>query len=532
MDSDAGLGPLLERLAVPADAAAGAVLRAMYEAGGWVLLESAIADLPADLRWLFESEAVTLPQLAELSTLLDAVTIGDLAEVVRTHAIRDLPTLGTDAESRVAAALPHLRQRSPRIPIGRAVAIADPLLARLRARPEIEWALPAGSLRRGQEFIGDVEIVARPRGEAPDLTDLADGLDAMPQLRREGSRLCLLVDRATVSVRVPPRAVSGGALLYLTGSTAHVAALRERAAGRGWQLTAGGLEATDGRRVAESEAAIYGALDLPYIPPEIRNGREEIDLAAGGGLPQLVARDDIAGDLHMHTHYSDGRDSVEEMAAACEALGYRYMAITDHSPSSQASRNLSMETLARQADEIAAAREAHPGLTILHGVEVDILADGALDFPDAVLERFDIVLASLHDSHGHAPDRLLARYLRAMRHPLVNIVTHPSNRIIPYRAGYDLDYDELFAAAIETGTIVEIDGAPAHLDMDGSLARRAVQSGVAVSIDSDSHRVEVLGRQMELGVTTARRGWVEPRHVVNTRPVHELLARLRAKRQR
>jgi DNA polymerase (family 10) len=504
----------------------------MYEAGGWVLLESAIADLPSDLRWLFESEAVTIPQLATLYDTLDTVTRADLAEAVRTHRIRDLQGLGPEVEERIARALPALRQRSPRIPIGRAIGIADPLLNTLRGDPTIDWALPAGSLRRGRELVGDVEIVALMKDPEPAITAIAGTSEAVTQLTRRGSRLCLLADRMTVGIRFPASDEAGGMLLYLTGSAGHVAQLRTRAAARGLELTATGLRRPDGSLVADTESALYDALGLPFIPPEIRCGNDEIGAAENGLLPRLVSREDIAGDLHMHTHYSDGRDSVEEMAAACEALGYRYMAITDHSPSSQASRNLTLDSLARQQDEIAAARERHPGLRILHGVEADILADGRLDFPDKVLEGFDLVLASLHDSFGHPPERLLSRYVRAMRHPLVSLITHPSNRLIPQRPGYDIDYDRLFAAAIETATILEIDGAPAHLDMSGELARRAIRAGVTVSIDSDSHRAAMLGRQMELGVTTARRGWVEAGHVINTQPPDAVVARLQAKRAR
>ena len=189
-----------------------------------------------------------------------------------------------------------------------------------------------------------------------------------------------------------------------------------------------------------------------------------------------------------------------------------------------------MDGLSQQADEIAELRERYPNLTIFHGCEVDILPDGKLDFPDRVLERLDIVLASLHDAAGQPPDRLEARYEGAMRHPLVTLITHPTNRMVPHRSGYRLDYDRLFSIAVETGTFMEIDGAPGHLDMDGALARRAISSGVDVVIDSDCHRAEMLGRQMALGIATARRGWVERRHVLNTRPVDEARALIRRKR--
>jgi DNA polymerase (family 10) len=234
----------------------------------------------------------------------------------------------------------------------------------------------------------------------------------------------------------------------------------------------------------------------------------------------------------MHSTWSDGRDTIEAMVTTCRTLGYAYVAITDHSLHSAASRNLSVDGVRRQAEEIARLREQFPDIAILHGCEVDILPNGRLDFPDHVLEPLDIVLASLHDDAGHSQDQLLRRYMTAMRHPLVTMVTHPTNRLVPNRAGYDLDYDRLFETAVATNTVLEIDGAPAHLDLDGALARRAIAAGVTVSIDSDSHRAALLERQMRLGVMTARRGWVEPRHVLNTRPLDDVRALVARKRAR
>jgi DNA polymerase (family X) len=215
---------------------------------------------------------------------------------------------------------------------------------------------------------------------------------------------------------------------------------------------------------------------------------------------------------------------------ACVALGYEYLAITDHSQSSAAIRNLTVDGIKKQADEIAALRQEYPQIAILHGCEVDILPDGRLDFTDRILERFDIVLASLHDAAAQPPEMLLKRYLAAIEHPLVNVITHPTNRLVPHRRGYDLDYDRLFAFALERRTAIEIDGAPSHLDLDGALARRAVAAGATVVIDGDCHRAETLRLQMRLGVVTARRGWVEARHVLNTRPIDEVRAFIAAKR--
>jgi DNA polymerase (family 10) len=262
----------------------------------------------------------------------------------------------------------------------------------------------------------------------------------------------------------------------------------------------------------------------------MRNDMGEIAAAAAGPLPELVSRADIRGDLHMHSTYSDGQDTLATMVAACVAIGYEYVAITDHSERAAAARTLSLDALARQRDEILRLRAEYPQITILHGIEVDILADGRLDFADDILEQLDIVLASLHDAARQDGPALTRRCVEAIKHPLVNVITHPANQLVGRRAGYALDFPAVYAAAAETGTALEIDGAPSHLDLDGEHARAAVAAGVTVTIDSDCHRARALDRQMRLGVGTARRGWVEPRHVLNCRPLTEVLSFIAAKR--
>jgi DNA polymerase (family 10) len=394
------------------------------------------------------------------------------------------------------------------------------------------WASAGGSLRRGQDTVGDIELVAATTDPANAIAELLRLPGIVRQLHRSARRVYLLFERVQVGVRLPDPANAGAALLQVTGSGAHLAALRVHAGTTSWRLTMEGLRGTDGTLVpAANEETIYAALNLPFIPPEIRNGDDEIQAAKNGALPTLLSRADIRGDLHMHTDFSDGRDTVEAMVETCRRLGYEYIAITDHSPHSAASRNLSIESIARQAEEIARVREHYPDIAILHGCEVDILPDGRLDFPDRVLERLDIVLASLHERVGHSPEQLHRRYAGAMKHPLVNVITHPSNRQVPYKPGYDLDYDALFELAVETRTIMEIDGSPVHLDLDGVLSRQAIAAGAMVAVDSDCHRAALLEMQMDLGVTTARRGWVERRHVVNTRPLEGIRAVIAAKRQ-
>jgi DNA polymerase (family 10) len=505
----------------------------MYEAGAWVFVESAVADLPADLRWLYESGAVTLEQLALLHEQLATTSIADLSAAIDEEAIRVVDGLGDTTQAAIAAALPNLRLAVLRIPLGRAFGLVDPLVTQLQSLPGIEWAQPVGSLRRAQDTVGDVELVAAAADPSTAIDAISQLADVDRWLYRGARRLYLLINRTQIGLRFPQPDNAGSTLVYLTGSTAHLDGLRARASERGWRLTSTGLCTPGGAlQMAASEEEIYRSVGLPLIPPEIRNGEGEIAAAEHGTLPRLLTHEDIRGDLHMHSVWSDGRDSIETMVAACRDLGYEYIAITDHSPASGVAHTVTARNVTRQAEEIAAIRERFPGIAILHGCEVDILPQGRLDFPDRVLEGFDIVLASLHHRSGDGNDQLLRRYLNVMRHPLVTLITHPTNRLVPHRPGYDLDYDRLFEAAAETGTWLEIDGAPTHMDMHGALARRAIALGATVAVDGDCHRADLLSRHMHLGVMIARRAWVEARHVANTRPLADLRALIARQRAR
>jgi DNA polymerase (family X) len=530
--TEADLGPLVESPSAGHDPAL-ARLRQMYETGGWVVVEAALAALPTDLRWLFESGAVTIAQLAALHETTGATTIVDLGDLIRREGIRLVPGLSEEVERAIAGALPRLRRSVPRVTLGRATSITDEVLRVVRGLGSVEWAEPTGSRRRGQETVGDIEIIAASPAPAEVVGAVLMSVEGARCLHRSAGRVYLRMEEVQLGVRCVSPSSAGSTLLQMTGSRAHVDALFARAQQRGWSLSPLGLDRQDGTQpVGATEAAIYEALDLQWVPAEIRADGDELRAAEAGTLPSLLTARDIRGDLHMHTNYSDGRDSVEAMVQTCIALGYEYLAITDHSPSSAASRSLTPDSLRRQKDDIAALRERYPEITLLHGCEVDILPDARLDFSDQTLELFDIVLASLHDRAGQSPDQLMQRYVAAMRHPLVNAITHPSNRLVPGRDGYELNYDRLFAAAVDTGTVVEIDGAPTHLDLDGSLARRAAAAGVMLVVNSDGHRADALARQMSFGILTARRGWVEPRHVLNTRPLAEVRAIFADKRRR
>ena len=395
--------------------------------------------------------------------------------------------------------------------------------------------MPVGSLRRFAPAVGDVSILAI--AAARDHASLLEGFARLPVfaaiVARSHSHITVGSERGVITLHVTVPEQTGAALVWHTGSRGHTQQLHARA--RRLDLTLGNGQLLDGRGepvAAETEEHFYRHLGLPAIPPEVRDGKNEILLAERGELPPLISLADVRGDLHMHSTWSDGRDSIDTMVFTCQQLGYEYVAITDHSERSLASRQLSAADIPRQRLDIERVRSRTTRMHVLHGVEVDIMPDGSLDFDDEQLAGFDIVLASLHEDAGHDRKTLTDRYLRAIRHPLVNVITHPANRTPGRFPGYDLDFDALFAEAAATGTAMEIDGAPGHLDMDGALARRAAASGVTIVIDSDCHRADGLARQMRFGVGTARRGWIEPAHVLNTRSIEDVRAFIARKRDR
>jgi DNA polymerase (family 10) len=429
---------------------------------------------------------------------------------------------------------PSMALKHSRIPLGRADTLASMAIREAhQAGLPADDIVPAGGLRRYAPALDGAVLVALTADARRD--ELLAGFSRLPIVRsilgRSSSSIRASTDRGLLDLHVTPPEMAGAALVWHTGTRRHARWLQARAAGVGLTFSNGRLE-RNGASVpfVPDEPSFYRLLDLPYIPPEIREGDDEIAAAERGVLPSLVTTLHIRGDLHMHSTWSDGRDSIMHMVLSSRQIGYEYVAITDHSERSWASRKLLALEIPLQRDEIERVRSQSPGIEILHGVEVDIMPDGSLDFDDEVLAGFDIVLASLHDAHGDNGRRLTERYVQAMRHPLVNIITHPANRSPGLSNGYELDFDRLFREAVATGTAMEVDGAPGHLDMDGRVARRAAEAGVTIAINSDCHRAEALGRQMSFGVGTARRGWIGPEQVLNSRrvdAVREFVARKR-----
>jgi DNA polymerase (family 10) len=495
---------------------------------GAALIRAAVRELPRDFQRLLQTSHLSASDLALLHRQLDILTTGDLALALEGHVVAH-HGVPEEVAARARRAL-DVTGRDVRLTLGRAWESIVPVVEALMELPAVVEASVAGSLRRVEPTVRDLRVVAATTDAEALAQGLQQGAFAQPVRFHGSAGLTVASNGHEVNIKTAPPDQFGGVLLFHTGAREHLADLQRHATRVGLQLTSEGLAIGASAVPARSEAAAYEAIGLPFIAPELRQGSDEVARAAAGGLPRLIERGDIRGDLHMHTDASDGRDTLEAMVGTCAALGYEYIAITDHSPSAAASRTLTVDTLLRQGEAIDRLQARFPSMRILKGIEVDILPDGRLDFPDRLLERLDIVLASLHDRAGHAPDRLLHRYRAAMEHPLVTLVTHPANRLVGRYDGYDLDFDALFETAVRTGTLLEVDGAPSHLDLDGVLARRATVAGVTIAVDSDCHHARLLDRQMALGVGTARRGWVEPSQVANARPLKELLPLLRRKR--
>jgi DNA polymerase (family 10) len=455
------------------------------------------ANAPFLLRRLKELRVVTDAQEQAL-TREGIVTLADLELAI--------------AERRPISASTDLRQAAEQLPreirsisLGRALDILDRFMAAMAQCSAVDVFEPSGAVRRFEPLIQHLVVVARAADPAHAAQCIGALLPTSEILHRTGRRLIVQYEGYEIDVRIVPPDEYGSVLFATTGPAAHVAELKRRAP-----------------RLTAAEVDLYTQAGFAYLPPETRDSADALERARGGVIPRLVTREDIRGDLHMHTSYSDGRDPLRHMVLAARALGYEYIAITDHSEHAAASRTLTLDDLERQREEIALLQEELPDLTILHGIEVDILPDGSLDCPDDELATLDIVLASLHDSAGHDGKRLTRRCVKAIEHPLVSVITHPANQLVGRRRGYDMDYGAIYAAAAETGTALEIDGAPSHLDLSGERAREAVEAGVTVVIDSDCHRAPALDRQMRMGVGTARRGWVQPAQVLNTRSLADV----------
>ena len=493
-------------------------------------LEQLRRKVPSGLRELLKLPGLGPVRVRALHAKLKIAGADDLRAALEAGKLARIKGFGTKLQAGLRAALAVRAATAPRWLWSVAAQYAEPLREWLRAAPGIRSVEVAGSFRRGRDTVGDLDLVlvGAPRGGLPAL------LRACPEVRElaaAGDTRCtaVLQNGMQADFRLVERASAGAALHYFTGSREHNLRLRRRAQERGLKLNEYGLFRAARRLAGATEKEIYAALGLPFIPPELREDRGEIEAAERGRLPRLIQLGDLRGDLHAHTEASDGHESLEQMAAAAKARGLRYLAITDHSRYLGAVHGLDAGRLARQIDAIDALNERLDGIALLKGAEVDVLEDGRLALPDAVLARLDLVIIAVHSQFGLSEARQTTRILRALERPYVSILAHPTGRLLGERAPYALDLERVMAAAKARPCYLELNAQPARLDLDDVLCRAARDHDVLVSIGSDAHSGNDLA-DLAHGVRQARRGWLTARDVLNARPLAEvrrLLARTR-----
>ncbi|HEY63106.1 MAG TPA: DNA polymerase/3'-5' exonuclease PolX [Caldilineae bacterium] len=455
---------------------------------------------------------------------LGITSIEQLREAAETGRLRQLPGMGAKTEQRILAGIQALTHRSQRIPIGEARPVALALLSGLRASvSSLVKTAVAGSLRRWRETIGDVDLLVAAEDPEPVMEAFTRLPDVAEVILRGSTKTSIRTrDGLQVDLRVVPPERWGTALQYFTGSQAHNIALRERALKRGLSLSEYALKREDGKEIlCAEEEEVYAALELPWIPPELRENRGEIEAAEEGRLPRLIEVSDLEGELHAHSTWSDGTATIEEMAEAARARGYRYLVITDHSESLGVTGGLTVERLREQRAEIERLNKRWSDFRLLHGIEVEIRADGTLDYPDEVLAELDCVVASIHTGLRQDREQITARALAAVRNPHVDILGHPSGRLLGRREESAVDLEVVLQTAAETGVAMEINAHPSRLDLDDVHVRRAIELGVPLVINCDAHSPADFDL-IEYGVATARRGWAAPEHVLNALPLERL----------
>jgi len=479
-------------------------------------LEELRARLPIDLPELTQVEGIGPKTAKLLYEQLGVRNLRDLERAARAGSIRGIKGLGEKSEMKILRGLAEVSRIEGRILLGDAWNAAETVIGALKATGFFERIQAAGSLRRGSDTIGDLDLLAvsadpgaaaRVFAELPDVVEVLAHGEKKSSIRLEGG--------LQVDLRIVPSGSFGAALQYFTGSKAHNVALRKRAVERGWKLNEYGLYDKSGQAIAGAEESeVYEKLGLQPIPPELREDQGEMQRAEERTLPQLVELADIRGDLHVHTDRSDGKASLKEMVAAARSHRLSYIAVTDHVKFAEVIGGITPDDLRVQLDEIAALNEALEKFRVLSGVEVNVDEKGGLDLPDKLLARLDVVVAAIHSHFRLSRGKMTERLLQVVENPHVDVLAHPTGRKIGERPGYEADWDLVFERAAASGTALEINANPVRLDLNSQLVRRALEVGCRVSIGSDAHRPEQFDL-LSLGVITARRGWARPDDVVN-----------------
>lgn len=460
-------------------------------------------------------------------------SVQELEDAARRGKLRGLAGMGARKEENILRGIKLYRMRSSRMLLGKALPLVNAVISELtiKASSLVEKISPAGSLRRGKETIGDIDILATSSN--PNfLMDVFTNLSFVDEVLAKGeTKSSILTHQGLqMDLRVVASESFGAALQYFTGSKSHNISLRERAIRKGLKINEYGVFSQDGKRIAGGkEDEVYDILGLCFIPPELREDRGEIEAAEKGLLPELLREEDVKGDLHIHTTYSDGRDDIEQIVEKARNKGYQYIAITDHSSSLKVAGGLSIQSVLSQIKRIKELNSRLNDFMILSGAEVNIKKDGSLDFPDEILSKLDVVIAAIHTGFKQDEKTLTRRVIKALRHPMVNILAHPSGRLLGERESYAIDLNEVLNVAAEEGVWVEINSQPERLDLTDYWAMEAKKKGVKMVINTDAHSKDSLDF-IKLGVITARRGWLEKEDVINTLPLDKLLKLLKKKR--
>lgn len=503
----------------------------MLSTGRLEFLERLEQEVPPGLIEVLQIPDVGPKKAAMFWKQAGITNISELKAAAEAGSLRSLPGMGEKSEARVLAGIQAVARRTDRIPLGKAWVLAQELLAYLRSVPGVKTVEIAGSLRRMRATVGDLDLLAAAAESGPVMQAFTSHPDVIHVLSRGETKASVEFShnlRAQLWVHPPER--FGSALQYATGSKDHNVRLRELALKQGLSLSDQSFLKSDGSEIlCATEDEVYTTLGLPRIPPELREDRGEVQAAREGRLPRLITAGDIRAELHAHTTWSDGKLTIRQLAEAAMQRGLKVLAITDHSGSLGIAGGLSAEDLDVQRREIDQVQEElGDSIRLLQGCEVEIRADGALDFSDEVLQKLDLVIASLHTSLRQPRQKVTGRLLNAIRNPHVDIIGHPTGRMIPDREGADLDMDAVFTAARESGVALEINAHPARLDLDDIYARRAAEMGILLSVNTDAHTASDMA-MLQFGIATARRGWVEAPTVINTWQTDALLSWLAAR---
>lgn len=497
-------------------------IKEILATGTAAAIEAQRKRVPATLTGLLRIPGLGPKRVKRLAHELKIRSLSELQTAAQAGRVRTLAGFGEKTEQHILDALATRLAEAPRVQRAVAIPSAEALVAYLEQSSGVSRVIAAGSYRRGLETIGDLDIlVTAPAGRA-----VMDRFVAYQEVRDvlargETKSSVRLQSGLQVDLRVVPQDSYGAALLYFTGSKAHNVVLRQLAQQRGLKLNEYGVFRGDKPIAGETEESVYASLGLPWIPPELREGRGEIDAAKAGRLPHLVDLQDLKGDLHAHTRATDGRNSLQEMAEAARLRGLRYFAITDHSRRLTMAKGLDSARLLQQTEAIDRLNATLSGITILKGIEVDILEDGNLDLPDEVLGRLDLVVGAVHSRFNLSNRRQTERIMKAMDHPHFSILAHPSGRLIGRREPYEVDMLRIIRKARERRCFLEINAHPERLDLTDIHCRMAKEEGVLLAVNTDAHSMLDL-ENARFGVGQARRGWLEKTDVLNTRPYAEL----------